>query len=428
MFRPRSLFCILLGSLGSLAPDYLHGYELPIPALTADGFAVPQPNPSFSFPRDHGSHPDYKIEWWYVTGHLFTGGGASDPATRRFGFQATFFRSAASRASGDGTQPGPAAASFGHDQIYLAHMALIDVSTGRFLHQERLNRAGWDAAAALETLDVRNGDWSLARVTPPPRAANAEPNTSPESNANVATKAKTDEAAEAAGDSEPEAEVFQLVGGIRGDARFALTFTARKPLVRFGDAGYSRKGTAPTAASYYLTFPRLATRGRLTLDGVDFPVVGEAWMDHEYSSSQLDTNQVGWDWLSAQFHDGRELMFYRLRTTEGGTDAASTLTWIDRAGRISRAPFRWEPLTTWKSPHTGAVYPQKIRLTTTDPETGEDVVMLVEPVHPDQELGGGLGGITYWEGACRLLSATGAELGSAYLELTGYDRPVEVLR
>jgi predicted secreted hydrolase len=152
-------------------------------------------------------------------------------------------------------------------------------------------------------------------------------------------------------------------------------------------------------------------------------------MDHEYSSSQLAPDQVGWDWLSAQLHDGRELMFYALRRRDGSLDPASTLTWIDREGRATTAPYRWEPLTTWKSPRTGAAYPQRIRLTTTDPETSSPFTLLVEPFAPDQELGGSLGGVTYWEGACRLLSADSAtELGSAYLELTGYDRPVDALR
>lgn len=221
---------------------------------------------------------------------------------------------------------------------------------------------------------------------------------------------------------------MRLVGGIYGDARFTLTLTPTKPLVLFGDAGYSRKGAAPTAASYYLTFSRLAVQGELRLDGVELVVSGLAWMDHEYSSSQLDENQVGWDWLSAQFDDGRELMFYRLRTRDGGTDPASTLTWIARDGTPTRAPYRWEPLTTWESPHSGAIYPQRIRLTTRDPESGLERVFLVEPFHPDQELDGRLGGVTYWEGACRVLSPEGLVLGSAYLELTGYDEPLERLR
>jgi len=363
-----------------------------IPATTADGYTVPQPNPSFTFPRDHGSHPDYKIEWWYLTGHFFSGGAPTDPAARRFGFQATFFRVA--------TQPASAASpadpvAFGHEQIHLAHMALLDAASGRFYYQERLNREGWNASASPATLAVRNGDWTLALTDP------------------AAT---------------PGTEILALTGGIRADARFAFTLTPTKPLVRFGEGGYSRKGAAPTAASYYLTFSRLALTGTLTLEGTTLPVTGEAWMDHEYSSSQLDKNQVGWDWLSAQLKDGRELMFYRMRTDDGGTDPASTLTWIDRAGKPTRAAFRWEPLTFWTSPHTGAKYPQRIRLTTTDPESGAEAVFLVEPLHPDQELVGNLGGVTYWEGACRLLAPDGTEKGNAYMELTGYDRPVEALR
>jgi predicted secreted hydrolase len=270
-------------------------------------------------------------------------------------------------------------------------MALIDAHTGRFLHQERLNRAGWDAAADTATLDVRNGDWALRFL-------------------------------------QPDKETLLLTGGIRGEARFSLNLEPVKPLVRFGAGGYSRKGAAPTAASYYLTFPRLAATGQLTLDGETLPVTGEAWMDHEYSSSQLDQNQVGWDWLSAQLKDGREIMFYRLRTRTGGTDPASTLTWIDREGRAVTAPYRWEPLTYWTSPRTGARYPQRIRLVTTDPASGREAVFTVVPLHPDQELGGSLGGITYWEGACRLLAEDESEAGSAYLELTGYDRALEVLR
>ena len=376
------VFCVLCGqSIRSAEP----------PLLTSDGFRVPQPAPSFDFPRDHGSHPDYKIEWWYLTGHLLT----DEKPVRRFGFQATFFRAAAPREVA--ARPAPASAAFGHDQIYLAHMALIDVSTGRFLHQERLNRAGWDAAASTETLDVRNGDWSLRLGDPA---------------------------------ALPGKETLVLAGGIRADARFVLTLTPAKPLVRFGDAGYSRKGAAPTAASYYLTFPRLAVTGSLALDGATpIPVTGQAWMDHEYSSSQLDEAQVGWDWLSAQLHDGRELMFYALRRRDGSLDPASTLTWIDREGRLAKTPYRWEPLTIWRSPRTGANYPQRIRLTTTDPATGREAVFIVSPFAPDQELGGSLGGVTYWEGACRLLDADAAtEVGSAYLELTGYDRPVDALR
>jgi predicted secreted hydrolase len=341
------------------------------PLTTAEGFAVPRPGKVFSFPRDHGSHPDFKLEWWYVTGHLFKD-GSEGAGGRRFGFQATFFRQAAPDKS---------------MQLHLAHMAIIDVATGNFLHQERLNRAGWDAGSAVETLDVQQGNWSL-RLSDPAAVAGAER--------------------------------MELRGGVQAEAALALTLTPVKPLVVFGENGVSRKGAAPTAASYYLTFSRLRAEGEVTLGAETFAVRGEAWMDHEISSSQLDTNQVGWDWVSVQFRDGRELMMYRLRTRDGGADPASSLTWVDAAGTPVKQKFLWEVLDTWKSPATGAVYPARVAIATTDPVTGAAVRYTVEPLARDQELAGRLGGIAYWEGACRVRDAAGKEVGSAYMELTGY--------
>lgn len=339
-----------------------------VPLTTAEGFAVPQPGKVFSFPRDHGSHPEFKIEWWYLTGHLHTDTG------RRFGYQATFFRSAAPDRSG---------------QIHLAHMALTDVAAKKFHHQERLNRDGWDAGAATTTLDVRNGPWSL-RFTDEP------------------------------------AERMTLRGGIRAEVAFDFTLVPAKPLVIFGDNGVSRKGSAPTAASYYLTFPRLRTEGALTVGAETLRVTGDTWMDHEISSSQLDQNQVGWDWVSIHFNDGRDLMFYRLRLRDGSSDPASSLTWIDARGRKTRSPFTWTVLDQWKSPSTGAVYPARVRLTATDPATGRTASFTLEPLMQNQELTGSLGGIPYWEGACRVLDAEDRETGSAYMELTGYAKDLKL--
>jgi predicted secreted hydrolase len=149
-------------------------------------------------------------------------------------------------------------------------------------------------------------------------------------------------------------------------------------------------------------------------------------MDHEISSSQLSAGQVGWDWLSIHFTDGRELMLYRLRLRDGTADPASTLTWIDAAGRTTRAPHTWEVLDRWTSPATGATYPSRLRVTTTDPATNQSVALTLEPLARAQELTGGLGGIPYWEGACRVRDAAGRELGSAYLELTGYARDLKL--
>ena len=359
------------------------------PPLTVDGFAVPQPGHRFIFPADHGSHPDFKIEWWYVTGHLYS----VDTPERRFGFQATFFRQAGPKTQTLDENP----SAFGSGQLYLAHMAVLDVKTGRFLHQELLNRSGWDADSATDTLHVRNGDWSLRLADP--RDASLTPK-------------------------------MLLVGGVQAAVAFNLTLQPAKPLVFFGENGVSRKGAAETAASYYLTFTRLLAAGELVLHSAEqsetLRVTGEAWMDHEISSSQLSPGQVGWDWLSIQFADNRELMLYRLRLRDGTADPASTLTWIDSGGKTERRPFTWEVLERWTSPITGATYPSKLRISTTDPADDQAVNFTAEPLGAAQELDGTVGGIPYWEGACRIRDASGQEIGSAFLELTGYARELEL--
>jgi predicted secreted hydrolase len=344
--------------------------ERAVPRLTAEGFAVPQPGYVFQFPRDHGSHPEFKLEWWYITGHLFAEDG------RRFGYQATFFRSAAPDKKG---------------QVYLAHMALLDVKAGKFYHQERLNREGWDASAAVGTLALRNGPWSLRFA-----------------------------------DGAERSERMELRGGIRAEVGFALTLTPQKPLVIFGENGVSRKGDAPTAASYYLTFTRLKAEGALTVEGKTFRVSGQSWMDHEISSSQLGEGQVGWDWVSAQLTDGREIMFYRLRKSDGSADPASTLTWIAENGTLWKSDFAWEVLDTWRSGETGGLYPVRVRLVTTDPANGRRVALTLEPLFAAQELTGALGGIPYWEGACRVLDEDGREVGRAFMELTGYAKALKL--
>ena len=342
---------------------------------TPDGFALPQPGRVFRFPRDHGRHPDFKIEWWYVTGHLEAEGG------RAFGFQATFFQNA-------GPVPNhvPTTNAFAHAPLFLAHMALLDVQSGRFLHQARLNRAGWDAVSALDTLDVRNGNWSL-RLT------------------------------------EGADGLMELAGGVQAEAAFQLALRPLKPLVVFGTNGVTRKGADPTAASHYLTFPRLEATGSLTLGGERFPVRGLAWMDHEISSSQLDPGQAGWDWACVQLNDGRELMAYRMRRHDGSTDPFSTLAWIGRDGSVRHFGadrFRWETVGTWTSPVTKGKYPNRVRLVAPNLETGTETELFLEPLAADQELTDPLGAVSYWEGACRVRDGTGRELGRAYLELTGY--------
>lgn len=369
-------------AVGSLLASVTAAAAPPLALRTADGFAVPQPGTVLEFPAAHGSHPDFRLEWWYITGHLF------GPRAERFGFQATFFRTAGPRPAGPSApaEAPPATSAFSTDTVYLAHMALLDVASGRFLYHERLHRAGWAADAAVGRLDLRNGNWSL-RMTDGAR------------------------------------ERMELRGSIHAAAAFALKLEPTKPRVIFGDDGVSRKGADATAASYYITFPRLAVDGTVTLDGRGIPVTGFGWMDHEISSSQLAQDQVGWDWVSMHLDDGRELMVYRLRRRDGSTDPFSRLWWIDRdSGLFAQAPdqWSWETRGTWRSPTTGAVYPVRTVLRTVDPETGQRRELQIEPLAEAVELAGRVGGIAYWEGASRVFDEDGRPVGSAFVELTGY--------
>lgn len=327
---------------------------------TPDGFAIPQTGRVFVFPRDHGSHPEFRTEWWYVTGHLDAKDG------RRFGFQVTFFRQARRE---DGKVL----------HLHLAHTALLDAQTGRFAHEERLNREGWDAGASETTLDVRNGNWSL----------------------------KLDE----------KTQKLRIAATVKGDALLRLELEPAKPLVVFGKDGVSRKGASESAASHYLTWTRLKARGTVRLGSEEHAVSGEAWMDHEFSSSQLEEGQTGWDWASLQLKDGREVMAYVMRRKDGTPDAASTLAVIGREGKmrhLASDAFKMEVLGTWKSPRSGAIYPIRVRI------SFEGESFELRPLAENQEHDGGITHLPYWEGACDVLDAHGQIAGRAFLELAGY--------
>ena len=350
----RSLFLIALALL------------LPLTSLAGQGFTQARPGYRFEFPRDHGSHPGFRTEWWYFTGQLRTAEG------RRFGYQLTFFR----QASPPGAWKGLPA--WRTDQLHLAHAALTDEAGRRFMVDERLDRAGLLAGASGAKLDVFQQDW----------------------------KAEQDAAGR-----------ILLHLSVRG-AVLDLALEPSTPPVIFGEDGVSRKGADPTAASQYITFPRLRASGALRLpEGTRLTVQGMGWMDHEFSSNQLAEDQVGWDWAGIQLKDGRSLMVYRLRHPDGSQDPFSTLSEVDAQGRLRRSThsFGLGPKGNWKSPHSRAVYPLPLEL-----EAWGERFTLV-PLLEDQELRTGRStGITYWEGACRVLDQGGREVGEAYVELTGY--------
>ncbi len=351
---------------------------------------LPQPGRIFTFPKDHGSHPDFAIEWWYVTGHLRADDGG------RFGFQSTFFRRALSPRGASLTNSD---AFFASDEIHLAQMALLDIQTGQFLQEERLNRRGWDASASTSNLHVRNGNWRL-QISNPVK----------ENRLDLLTNTL------------PQTSIL-LEGSIHSDASWNFILTPRKPLVFFGTNGVSRKAAEPAASSHYLTWPRLNLTGILTLKGKPRNITGIAWLDHEISSSQLGAHQVGWDWTCIQLDDGNELMSYRMRRSDGSTDPFSTLAWIDPQGTVQQwgpEAFQWATEAVWKSPRTGASYPSRVLITAPNPLGGPPRSLRLRPLAADQEISGGLSGIPYWEGACEVLDQTGRVIGRAFLEMTGY--------
>jgi predicted secreted hydrolase len=321
------------------------------------------------FPRDHGSHPDYRTEWWYITGWVRDGSGND------FGIQVTFFRN----------RPGVAessASTFASRQLLFAHAAVADARHQRLRHDQRARRAGHElVTASAETTDVRVDDWTLRLDAGVYRAT--------------------------------------IVGR---DFGMALAFRPTQLILLQGDRGYSRKGPDSAQASFYYTQPHLAVTGKLDIDGTARPVTGSAWLDHEWSSEVLSRDAVGWDWIGLNLADGGALMAFRIRGKGGETLwAGSTLR--DAAGAVrtfTPEEIAFAPLRRWRSPRTGVAYPTAFSL------RAGAVMLTIEPLMDDQELDSRASvGTVYWEGAVRAL-ADGREVGRGFLELTGYGRPLKL--
>jgi len=366
MRRRRLLQWLLLGGL----PWQAEALRAAAPAFPA---VVPR---SLRFPRDHGAHPDFRTEWWYVTGWLEAGG---EP----IGFQVTFFRS---RTTHDPANP----SRFAPHQLLFAHAALARAADRRLRHDQRAARvvhADPAAGFGLDDTDLRLEGWSLRRT------------------ANDEYLARIDGT------------------GLRLDLRCAPT----QPLLLQGDGGFSRKGPQAGQASYYYSRPQLAVGGRIATDGDWLPVSGRAWLDHEWSSQVLDAEAAGWDWIGINFDDGGALMAFRIRPRSGAAArwAAARLRTADgRERSFGSGEVRFEPLATWRSPHTGTVYPTHLRI-----ELGSGSTALryeIRPLLEDQELDARRStGAVYWEGAVILL-ADGQRRGRGYLELVGYHRPMRL--
>ena len=369
--RPRWLWlgAVLLIWLASLAVS--HGALL--------GFQQAVPGYKFTFPADHAAHPNYRTEWWYYTGHLQTTTG------KRYGYQLTFFRH---RVDSDGLAINPS--KWFADNVYMAHMAITDETAKRFVYGEKLNRAALGLAGAAEQrYHVWNEDWVAERL----------------------------------------GTVQHLVGEIPG-YKLNLIVTPLKPPVLHGAAqdGLSQKGEGKGHASHYYSFTRLKTEGVLhTSEGV-FEVEGLSWMDHEFGSSQLTESQVGWDWFSVQLANNYELMLYHMRHKDGSIDPHSSGTLIRPDGtsvHLRRDDVQVQSHTQWKSPKSGAVYPQRwtIRIPLVD------LTLHLEPVLAAQELvTDNSTRVTYWEGSVTVSGSIQGQAtdGVGYVELTGYVQRVNL--
>jgi predicted secreted hydrolase len=339
---------------------------LAAPALALARQASALPPAKLEFPRDHGAHPAFRTEWWYITGQARSG-------EREFGFQVTFFRSRV-----DGTQS--MRSRFAAKQLVFAHAALTDVSGRKLWHDQRIAREGFEVALALEgDTRVRLHDWSLQRQASGTYAASIP----------------------------------------AGDFALELQCAPTQPLLLQGRDGLSRKGPLPQEASYYYSQPQLAVSGALTLQRQRFAVAGKAWLDHEWSEELLDPQAVGWDWLGMNLDDGSALTAFRLRKADGSAlwdggsfRAAQGSTYISSPGESVFSPQR-----RWTSPLSGAVYPVEwIVRTPADFYT-------VKAVVDNQELDSRAStGSIYWEGLSDLFDGNGKRVGRGYLEMTGYSQ------
>ncbi len=332
-----------------------------LPLGSATSHALPPR--TLQFPRDFGSHPELRTEWWYLTGHARAG-------ERQFGFQVTFFRSRV-----DATQGMQSA--FAAKQLIFAHAAVTDLEGRTLWHDQRIARAGMGIAQASEaTTDVRLRDWSMVRGADGYRVR-------------------------------APADGFTL----------DLLCTPRQPVLLQGQNGLSRKGPEPAQASYYYSEPQLATQGRLKVQGRSFDVTGTAWLDHEWSEALMHPQAVGWDWIGMNLMDGSALTAFRLRDKHGAA------LWSGGSFRTANGALQvfgynavvFTPERHWHSPSSQATYPVAWHVQT--PAGSFRVQALLDNQELDSRASTGA---IYWEGLSELLDEKNHAVGRGYLEMTGY--------
>jgi len=381
-FQARVLVPIAL-LLPALAAAYIW-YNQPEPQVRASvdvrtivatdtvGYSRAEGPIPLRFPDDHAAHPDFKIEWWYYTGNV------AAPDGRRFGYQFTLFRNALAP-----PDTSTRATEWGTNQLYMGHLALTDIAANRFYAFERFSRGAADLAGShAQPFRVWLEDWEAAQ----------------------------------AGPTMPPMRIRASEGGVQLD----LMLEPMKPMVLQGDRGYSVKGPGAGNASYYYSYTRLNTTGRIETPEGSYEVQGLSWMDREWSSSLLDKHQVGWDWFSLQLTDRREIMYFIVR--EGGAEAQPYADGVVVQPDGSRIPLHPGELTldavdTWESPLDGATYPSGWRMQI----PSQRIDLSIEPAIKNQEVDLS---VRYWEGSVTVTgSSDGRPVdGRGYVELTGYAR------
>jgi len=336
--------------------------------LLAATFQPALPGYDYEFPRDHGTHNEYKTEWWYYTGHLRADDG------HRYGFELTFFR------VGLSTDEQTNAWDLRH--LALAHFAITDVDGRDFRYYEKLNRMTPFTANAVEgRLDVFNEGW---RAT-----------TLPDGSWRIRAQAGRD--------------------------ALDLVLRTQKPPAIHGENGVGVKATGFNgSASHYYSMTRLEASGSINGRRCS----GQAWMDHEFGSAQLRESQRGWDWFSIQLDNETELMVYLIRRTDGTPDVTSSGSLIDTDGNVIHLRHDQlvvRPTGSWTSTKSRAKYPMGWRVEV----PSMHIALTLDPLLKDQELlTKGSTGVTYWEGAVDVIGSTGNTpvRGEGYVEMTGYDR------
>ena len=326
----------------------------------------------FVFPDDHGPHPDFRTEWWYFTGNLVSDDG------KEFGYQFTIFRTALSKEKSERNS------EWNSNQIYMAHFTITDINENKFYFDERFSREGNNLAGAqINPFKVWLEDWQV------------------EQNGNSI--------------------IFDLPAlNIRAktkNSEINLTLEAIKPLVLQGDKGLSQKGSQVGNTSYYYSYTRLKTSGKVILEEKENKVSGFSWMDREWSTSALSKDQKGWDWFSLQLDDNTEIMYYQMRKNDGSPDIFSKGVLVDENGlsqSIKKEEVVLKVTDNWKA-LDGATYPSGWTLQIPT----KNIDLKITPAMKDQFIDVS---IKYWEGSVKIEGTkySNRVSGRGYVELTGY--------